>query len=69
VENGVQFTNAWSSGNMARGIEVLLQDIKTHEMPHTFPAASVVVCEGVHAIASSFCLDNAFDVEVPRSRR
>jgi Ni,Fe-hydrogenase I large subunit len=67
VENGV-VTNAWSSGNMARGIEVLLQDKDPRDAPY-ITSRICGVCEGVHAIASSFCLDNAFDVQVPEAGR
>ena len=67
VENGI-VTNAWSSGNMARGIEVLLQDKDPRDAPY-ITSRICGVCEGVHAIASSFCLDNAFDVQVPEAGR
>ena len=67
VENGV-VTNAWSSGNMARGVEVLLQDKDPRDAPY-ITSRICGVCEGVHAIASSFCLDHAFDVQVPEAGR
>jgi hydrogenase large subunit len=62
VENGV-VTNAWSSGTMARGIEILLQDKDPRDAPY-ITSRSCGVCEGVHTIASAFALDNAFDIEV-----
>jgi Ni,Fe-hydrogenase I large subunit len=67
VENGV-VTNAWSSGTMARGFEVLLQDKDPRDAPY-ITSRICGVCEGVHAIASAFCLDHAFDVEVPEAGR
>ena len=67
VENGV-VTNAWSSGNMARGIEVLLQDKDPRDAPYV-TSRVCGVCEGVHTIASAFALDHALDAEVPEAGR
>jgi len=67
VENGV-VTNAWSTGTMARGVEVLLQDKDPRDAPY-ITSRICGVCEGVHAIASAYCLDHAFDVEVPEAGR
>ena len=67
VENGI-VTNAWSSGNMARGFEVLLQDKDPRDAPYICSRVCGV-CEGVHTIASAFALDHAFEVEVPEAGR
>jgi Ni,Fe-hydrogenase I large subunit len=67
VEKGV-VTNAWSSGTMARGIEILLQDKDPRDA--TYVTSRICgVCEGVHAMASAFALDHAFDAEVPEAGR
>jgi Ni,Fe-hydrogenase I large subunit len=67
VANGV-VTDAWSSGTMARGMEILLQDKDPRDA--TYITSRICgVCEGVHAVASSFAMDNAFDVEVPEAGR
>ncbi|MDD4874352.1 MAG: nickel-dependent hydrogenase large subunit, partial [Dehalococcoidales bacterium] len=67
VENGV-VTNAWSTGTMARGIEVLLQDKDPRDAPYVC-SRICGVCQGVHSIASAHALDNAFDVDVPEAGR
>jgi hydrogenase large subunit len=67
VENGV-VKDAWSSGTMFRGIEMLLLD------KHPWDAQQVVericgVCPMVHGTASSYCLDDAMDVSLPDNAR
>lgn len=67
IENGV-VTNAWSSGTMARGFEVLLQDKDPRDA--TYVCSRICgVCEGVHSIASAHALDQAFNVDVPEAGR
>ena len=67
VENG-RVVNAWSTGTMARGWEVLLQDKDPRDAPY-ITARVCAVCEGVHTIASSQALDHAFDIEIPEAGR
>ncbi len=67
VENGV-VTNAWSSGTMARGWEVLLKDKDPRDAPW-ITSRVCGVCEGVHTIASAQCLDAAFGTFVPEAGR
>ena len=67
VENG-RVKDAWSSGTMARGWEVLLRDRDPRDA--TYVTSRVcAVCEGVHTIASSQALDDAFNIEVPEAGR
>ncbi|MEE9400063.1 MAG: nickel-dependent hydrogenase large subunit, partial [Dehalococcoidales bacterium] len=67
VENGV-VKDAWSSGTMARGWEVLLKDKDPRDAPY-ITSRVCAVCEGVHAIAAAQALDQAFDIEVPEAGR
>ena len=63
VEDG-RVKDAWSTGTMARGWEVLLQDKDPRDAPY-ITARVCAVCEGVHSVASAQALDYAFDIEVP----
>jgi len=67
VENG-RVKDAWSTGTMARGWEVLLQDKDPRDAPY-ITARVCAVCEGVHSVASAQALDYAFDIEVPEAGR
>ncbi len=67
VENGV-VTDAWSSGTMARGWEILLRDRDPRDAPYV-TSRVCGVCEGVHAIASSQALEHAFGVDIPEAGR
>jgi len=67
VENG-KVKDAWSAGTMARGWELILKDRDPRDATY-ITGRVCAVCEGVHTIASSFALDNAFDVEVPEAGR
>jgi hydrogenase large subunit len=67
VEDGV-VKDAWSSGTMARGWEVLLRDKDPRDAPYIC-ARVCAVCEGVHTIAGAQALDHAFDIEVPEAGR
>ena len=67
VADGV-VTDAWSSGTMFRGFEMLLQG------KHPWDAQQVTericgVCPLVHGTASSYCLDDAMDVDLPDNGR
>jgi hydrogenase large subunit len=67
IENGA-VKDAWSSGTMFRGIEMLLAG------KHPFDAQQVTericgVCPLVHGTASSYALDDALGVELPDNAR
>ncbi len=67
VENGV-VKDAWSSGTMFRGIEMLLKG------KHPWDCQQVTericgVCPLIHGTASSYALDDAMDVELPDNAR
>jgi len=67
VENGV-VKDAWCAGTMARGWEILLRDRDPRDAPYVCSRVCSV-CEGVHAIASSQALDDAFGVDIPEAGR
>jgi hydrogenase large subunit len=67
VENGV-VKDAWSSGSMFRGIEMLLKG------KHPWDAQQVVericgVCPLIHGTAASYNLDDALGVDLPDNAR
>ncbi len=63
VENG-QISNAWSSGQMWRGIEVILKGRDPRDA-WIFTQRICGVCTTVHAIASVRAVENALNLEVP----
>ncbi|MFO7604710.1 MAG: nickel-dependent hydrogenase large subunit [Desulfurivibrionaceae bacterium] len=63
VDNG-KVTKAWSSGQMWRGIEVILQGRDPREA-WLFTQRICGVCTTVHAVASVRAVENALDMEVP----
>ncbi len=63
VENG-KVTNAWSSGQMWRGIELILQGRDPRDA-WVFTQRICGVCTTVHAIVSVRAVENALDMEVP----
>lgn len=63
VNNG-QVSKAWASGQMWRGIEVILKDKDPREA-WLFTQRICGVCTTVHAIASVRSVENALDLEVP----
>ena len=63
VANG-KVTNAWSSGQMFRGIEVILQGRDPREA-WIFTQRFCGVCTTVHAIASVRAVENALKLEIP----
>ena len=62
--DGGKVTNAWSSGQMWRGIEVILQGRDPRDAP-TFTQRICGVCTTVHALASVRAVENALKMEVP----
>jgi hydrogenase large subunit len=63
VEGG-KVVNAWSSGQMWRGIEIILQGRDPRDAP-TFTQRFCGVCTTVHAMASCRAVENALNLEVP----
>ena len=57
-------TNAWSSGQMWRGIEVILKGRDPREA-WVFAQRICGVCTTVHAMASVRAVENALDLEIP----
>ncbi|OIP61510.1 MAG: hydrogenase 2 large subunit [Nitrospirae bacterium CG_4_9_14_3_um_filter_53_35] len=62
--DGGKITNAWSSGQMWRGIEVILKGRDPREA-WIFTQRICGVCTTVHAVASVRCVENALGMEVP----
>ncbi len=67
VEGG-QVVNAWSSGQMFRGIEMILQGRDPRDAHH-FVQRSCGVCTYVHAVASVRAVDDAVGVKIPANAR
>jgi Ni,Fe-hydrogenase I large subunit len=63
VENG-KVKDAWSSGTMARGFEILLQGKDPRDAPFV-TSRFCGVCYSVHQMASARALDEAFGAQVP----
>ncbi len=63
VENGI-INKAWSSGQMWRGIEVILQGRDPRDA-WLFTQRICGVCTTVHALASVRAVENALDIEIP----
>ncbi len=63
VDNG-KVVNAWSSGQMWRGIEIILQGRDPRDAP-TFTQRFCGVCTTVHALASCRAIENALKLEIP----
>ncbi|MBC8208180.1 MAG: nickel-dependent hydrogenase large subunit [Desulfobulbaceae bacterium] len=63
VDQG-QVTKAWSSGQMWRGIEVILQGRDPRDA-WAFTQRICGVCTTVHALASVRCVENALGLEIP----
>ncbi len=62
--DGGKVTNAWSSGQMWRGIELILKDRDPRDA-WVFTQRICGVCTTVHAITSVRAVENALDLEVP----
>ena len=62
--DGGQVTKAWSSGQMWRGIETILQGRDPRDA-WLFTQRICGVCTTVHALASVRAVENALDLEIP----
>lgn len=67
VENGI-VTDAYSSGEMFRGWEIILRDRSPEDAP-IITQRICGVCPQVHGTASVLCLDDAFGVSPPSNGR
>jgi hydrogenase large subunit len=63
IDNG-KVVNAWSSGQMWRGIEIILKGRDPRDAP-TFTQRICGVCTTVHALASVRSVEDALKMEVP----
>jgi hydrogenase large subunit len=66
--NGGKISDAWSSGTMFRGIELILQGRDPREA-WIWAQRICGVCTMVHAIASVRAVENALEIEVPENAR
>src|ERR1019366_1985047 len=67
VEGGM-IVDAWSSGTMFRGIELILRDRDPREA-WIWAQRICGVCTMVHALASVRAVENALQIEVPDNAR
>jgi len=67
VEGG-KVKNAWSSGQMFRGIELILQGRDPRDAQH-FVQRSCGVCTYTHALSSVRAVENAVGVKIPKNAR
>ena len=65
---GGKLTNAWSSGTMFRGIEMILEGRDPREA-WIWAQRICGVCTMVHAIASVRAVENALQIEAPENAR
>jgi hydrogenase large subunit len=65
---GGKVSDAWSSGTMFRGIEIILRDRDPREA-WIWAQRICGVCTSVHAMASVRAVENALGVEVPDNAR
>jgi len=63
IENGV-VKDAWSSGTMARGIEILLKGKDPRDASYV-TSRICGVCYSVHQLCSAYALDRAYGAKVP----
>lgn len=67
VEGG-KVSDAWSSGTMFRGIELIVRNRDPREI-WLWTQRICAVCTMVHALASVRAVENALDIEVPNNAR
>ena len=67
VEGG-KVKNAWSSGQMFRGIEIILQGRDPRDAHH-FVQRSCGVCTYVHALSSVRAVEDAVGIKIPENAR
>ncbi len=67
MENG-KVKDAWSSGQMFRGIEMMLKGRDPRDAQH-FTQRACGVCTYVHALASVRAVEDACNIEIPENAR
>ena len=67
VQNGV-VSDAWSSGTMFRGMELILKDRDPRDA-WVFAQRACGVCTTVHALASVRAVENALGITIPKNAR
>ncbi len=67
IENGV-VKDAWSSGTMFRGMELILKDRDPRDA-WVFTQRACGVCTTVHALASVRAVENALGMKIPKNAR
>ncbi len=67
VKNG-KVSNAWSSSQLFRGLELILKGRDPRDAQHITQRACGV-CTYVHALAATRCVDNAVGVTIPENAR
>ena len=65
IENG-RVVDAWSSGQMFRGIEIMLQGRDPRDAHH-FVQRSCGVCTYIHALSSVRAVEDACNIEIPEN--
>jgi len=63
IENG-KVVNAWSSGTMARGMEILLRGKDPRDASYV-TSRICGVCYSVHQLCSVYALDDAYGAQIP----
>ncbi len=66
--DGGKVSDAWSSGTMFRGIEMIVRNRDPREV-WLWTQRICAVCTMVHALASVRAVENALDIEVPNNAR
>jgi Ni,Fe-hydrogenase I large subunit len=66
--DGGKITDAWSSGTMFRGIELIVQGRDPREA-WLWTQRICAVCTMVHALASVRAVENALEIEIPNNAR
>jgi Ni,Fe-hydrogenase I large subunit len=66
--DGGKISDAWSSGTMFRGIELIVRNRDPREA-WLWTQRICAVCTMVHALASVRAVENALDIEVPNNAR
>ena len=61
-----KITQAYSSGTMVRGIEIILTDRDPREA-WAFTQRACGVCTTVHSFASIRAVENALDIQIPKA--
>ena len=67
VEDG-KVKNAWSSGQLFRGIEIILQGRDPRDAHH-FVQRSCGVCTYVHALSSVRAVEDAIGIDIPENAK